>query len=243
MRDLDALWDFNDRELSESRFREELQNAASEDDRAEIFTQIARTMSLRKRFDEAHELLDEAAGLMSAGSKAEVRYMLERGRTINSSGGRDASRQVFHQAVDAAKNLGDGHLIVDAMHMVAIVEDGEESLRWTRKAIEYAEASDDVKARNWRASLYNNLGWSLFDSGDLEGALELFEKARPLREERGQVREEQIARWCIARCLREMGRKEEALAMQLKLKEEVGDSDQFVNEELAALSSESVPGS
>jgi len=149
---LDDLWDFSDLAASEAKFRIRLTLVSDDNDRAEILTQIARTYGLRKRFDEAHELLDQAAGLMSAGSKAEVRYMLERGRAINSSGGRIASRQVFHQSVDAARKLGDGHLIVDAMHMLGIVEDGDAAMRWNLDAIAFAEASDQPKAQKWAAN-------------------------------------------------------------------------------------------
>lgn len=239
--DFETIWDFSDPELSESKFRALLDEATTDDDRAEALTQIARTYGLRRRFDEAHETLDQAAGLLSAGSKAEVRYMLERGRTINSSGGQVASRQVFYQAVDAARALGDGHLIVDAMHMVGIVEEPKTALKWNLDAIAFAESSDDPKAQKWLASLYNNTGWSLFSDSRYEEALELFERAHGVRKERDQVNEERIARWCVARCLRALGRNDEALSMQRQLLSDVGDRDQYVCEELAWLLQDSDP--
>lgn len=232
--DLDSLWDFSDVDGTETRFRD-LLDAAEEADRAEILTQLARTMSLRRRFDEAHELLDQAAATMGAGSRAEVRYLLERGRSLNSAGGRHASRQVFAQAIAAAEALGDGHLLVDALHMSAIVEEPEPALELHRRAIATAEASDDPKVRKWRASVANNYAWALFDQGRLDAALHWFERARDFRAEQGQVREEQIARWCIARCLRELGRIEEALQLQSDLAAEVEEPDPYLHEELALL--------
>ncbi len=232
---LDALWDFDDPVATESRFREFLETCESNDERAECMTQIARSLGLQRKFDEAHEVLDSAAALMSAGSRAQVRYMLERGRVINSGGGRIASRQVFHQAVEAAKILGEDELTADAMHMLGIVEDGEDSLNWNLKTIQFCESSDDPKAKKWLASLYNNTGWSLFELKRLDEALGLFRKAHTVRESRGQVREEQIARWCIGRCLRAMDRNDEAFEIQTQLFKEMGDSDQFVCEELAEL--------
>jgi|CXWL01.1.fsa_nt_gi tetratricopeptide (TPR) repeat protein len=232
---LDGIWDFDDLATTESKFREFLLTCESSDERAECMTQIARCLGLQRKFDEAHELLDQAAALMSSSSRAEVRYMLERGRVINSAGGRIASRQVFHQASEAAQIFGDDGLVADAMHMIAIVEDGEESLNWNLKTIEYCEASSEPKAQKWLASLYNNTGWSLFELKRLEEALSFFVKAQDLREKQGVVHEEQIADWCVARCLREMGRTEEAFEIQRLLLKVVGDQDEYVCEELAEL--------
>ena len=118
---------------------------------------------------------------------------------------------------------------------VAIVEDGEDSLNWNLKTIEFCENSSDPKAQKWLASLYNNTGWSLFSLNRFEEALDLFQKARSVREAKGQVREEQIARWCIGRCLRALERNDEAFEIQNQLESEVGDRDQFVCEEQAEL--------
>ena len=46
-----------------------------------------------------------------------------------------------------------------------------------------------------------------------------------------------VARWCVARCLRSLGRTEDALAMQRDLKaacEARGEPDPYVDEEIAA---------
>lgn len=232
--DIDSLWDFNNPEVSEQRFKARLDSEPDPALRAEILTQVARSQGLQRRFDEAHETLDEALASIEPGTRAEVRYMLERGRVINSSGGRVASRQVFHQALEAAMAIREDGLAVDAAHMIGIVEDGDKPLEWNLKAIEMAEASERPDAKKWLASLYNNTGWSLFDLGRLQEALELFVKARAQREANAQVEQERIARWCIARCLREMGQADEATKMQIQLLEEDPESG-FVHEELAEL--------
>src|SRR5215470_8493249 len=76
--DIDALWEYGDPAASETRFRTAL--AASQGDaRLELLTQIARTYSLRRRFDESHRMLDEVEpALASAGPAPHVRYLLER---------------------------------------------------------------------------------------------------------------------------------------------------------------------
>ena len=42
-----------------------------------------------------------------------------------------------------------------------------------------AETAGDERARNWAASLYNNLGWTYHDQGRYAEALQMFEKASP----------------------------------------------------------------
>ena len=112
---------------------------------------------------------------------------------------------------------------VDAAHMLAIAaESQDETIRWNERALELAEASDDERAQRWRASLLNNLGWARHDGGDYETALDLFEQALAERQKRGPNQETRIARWCVARCLRSLGRLEEALAQQRELLAEEG---------------------
>jgi hypothetical protein len=81
------------------------------------------------------------------------------------------------------------------------------------------------------------MGWSAFDRGDVDVALRLFNQALAAREEQGKPSEIFVARWCIARTLREKGSVDEALAIQLQLAKELraaGKSDNFVDEEIYA---------
>lgn len=71
--DVDALWNFNDPAASEARFREALINASG-DDALILHTQIARTLGLRKRYDESHRELDAIdPALAAAGVEPRVR--------------------------------------------------------------------------------------------------------------------------------------------------------------------------
>jgi tetratricopeptide (TPR) repeat protein len=163
--------------------------------------------------------------------------LLERGRVINSSGDPVRARPLFQSALDAASAAGFEHLAVDALHMLAIVAPAPEQDALNRRALEIAAAADDPRARQWRASLLNNMGWSAFERGEPEVALRLFEEALSAREEQGKLPEILIARWCVARALREIGRVEEALGMQLELADAhraAGTSDRYVDEEIAA---------
>jgi lipopolysaccharide/colanic/teichoic acid biosynthesis glycosyltransferase len=77
--EIDNFWEYSDPSVSEERFRSAL-DAADADQRLELITQIARTCSLRWRFEEAHQLLDQVESqLSSAGARPKARYELERG--------------------------------------------------------------------------------------------------------------------------------------------------------------------
>jgi tetratricopeptide (TPR) repeat protein len=190
-------------------------------------------MSLRRRFDEAHAILDEAGGFETKGGRVQIRLHLERGRTLNSSGQPALAKDEFAAAWELALGLGEEALAVDAAHMVAIVEDVPGQIEWNRRALDLAKRSSDPKAQKWVPSLLNNLAWTHHDLGQFDKALEMFEEAQKLRAERDDPIGERIARWCIARCLRSLGRTGEALEMQRRLLEEQqGDGPGYVEEEL-----------
>jgi tetratricopeptide (TPR) repeat protein len=115
--------------------------------------------------------------------------------------------------------------------MLGIASPKSERLRWNLEAIALAERSADVHARGWMGSLYNNTGWAVFDEGRYEEARKFFQNAQSFREEEGDQELLNVARWCVARTLRALGRLPEALAIQLDL-EDPDDPDGFVDEEI-----------
>lgn len=236
MTDPDTLWDFSDPALSEARFREAVANAESEDEALIFRTQVARALGLQRRFDEAHSVLDSiAANAKRPSAEVRVRIDLERGRVHNSSSDRETALPCFAEALDAAAVAGLDALAVDAAHMLGIVEPGEAGERWTRRAVDMADASSDPKARRWRGSLLNNLGWSRFAAGDASDALRCFEAALAARIEAGSPEPIRVARWCVARAQRELGRVSEAMETQASLHAEYREADEssgFVEEEL-----------
>ncbi|MGH7725744.1 MAG: tetratricopeptide repeat protein [Candidatus Eiseniibacteriota bacterium] len=245
--DIEALWDFNDPAASEARFRGVLADLSDPTEPAvaiaslELLTQIARAQGLGRRFDDAHATLDDVERTIAAEEKAaiprvRVRYLLERGRVLNSSGKKDEARPYFVEAFDRALLDEDDPLAVDAAHMVAIVESPEGAMLWNERALALAESSSHPRARKWRASLLNNMGWTRHDRGEFDVALDLFERALEARREQSDPGTIRIARWSVARCLRSLGRTEEALAAQQGIERELsaaGDSDGYVNEEIA----------
>lgn len=241
--DFDQLWDYGDPAGTEARFRELLPAATAAghaDLHAQLLTQIARCQGLQRRFDDAHRTLVEAERLLAGRQgSAVVRLLLERGRVFNSSGDPAGSLPYFHAALAAAQAQKLDFYAVDAAHMLGIAAGADEGLAWNLKAIAMAQASKDERARGWLGSLLNNTGWSYHDAGDYPRALERFQQALAFRREQGKQPELRIAEWCVARCLRSLGRLEEAFTIQRDLEQQWtaagGEGDGYVFEELAEL--------
>ena len=235
---IDSLWNYNKPAETEIKFRELLADGNNENDFVlELKTQIGRTFSLRQMFDEAHTVLDEVETELAASSdKVKVRYLLERGRTLNSSGKPEESKKFFVDAYEIAKASGLDDLAIDALHMIAIVVNPEESLEWNMKAIELAQNSQDEKAVKWLGSLYNNTAWSFHDLGRFNEALELFEKNVDWHTKNKSGVGLCIAKWCVGRTLRSLEKTNEALEMQMNLLDEIKskgfDEDGYVYEEV-----------
>lgn len=238
--DFDSKWNYDQPDSTEAEFQRLLPSARNSGDRdylAQLLTQVGRAQGLQMKFEEATRTLDEAESLITDDMKvARVRLLLERGRILNSSKQREESVPLFHAAWDLARELRADGFAVDAAHMLGIVEGGERSVGWNRTAIDYAEKSSDPKARSWLGSLYNNLGWTYHDKGQYETALDQFRKALAAREAEGKNPLIRIAKWCVGRTLRSLGRTQDALSMQERLLAELtaeGGVDGYVHEEMA----------
>jgi tetratricopeptide (TPR) repeat protein len=237
--DIDAYWEYSDPAASEARFRS-LLDQASRDERLELLTQVARTYSLRREFAQANALLDEVEPqLAAAGAAPRVRYLLERGRTVNSAGDPVKARALFEQAWALAGAAGLEGLAVDAAHMVAITWAGRpEAIEWNRRGLALARPSKDAKARALMPAMLNNTAWDLHDMGRYDEALPVFREALAAWRERGKPAQIRSADYAVGRCLRLLGRYDEALAIQRRLEAEyaaAGAPSGYVFEEMAEL--------
>jgi tetratricopeptide (TPR) repeat protein len=191
---LRPLWDFDDLDATEVRFRRL---------RAEALTQLARVEGLRGRFDEGDRLLDEVT---EEDARVRVRVDLERGRLRRSSGDTEAALPLLESAFTAALEAGEDWLAGDAAHMCALAApDREGFVAWTTRGLELAERSQ--AAAYWAGPLLNNLGWEHFDAGEHEQALDAFERALAFRERDPEnVAAIEIAREAVAEARRALGR-------------------------------------
>lgn len=246
---IDAAWDFSDPAASEARFAAMLAESdrrAAAAESAEIRTQLARAQGLQRNFAAAHQTLDLVEQWLAAQPdeypRIRVRLLLERGRVHRSAGNLAAADPFFVQAFEFACRHTpalDG-LAVDAAHMAAMTAAAQDAADWNARALALAESSPNPDARRWRASILNNMGWTEFAAGNAAAALTYFERALHARLEQGIDGPRRgpwlIARWCVARAHRALGRFDDALAEQLRLRDEhaaAGTSDGFVSEEIA----------
>jgi tetratricopeptide (TPR) repeat protein len=250
--DFDDLWNFADPAATEQRFRDLLADprvVALPALGVEIETQIARTLGLRRRFQEARAVLDAARGRLdsaaaaapgSAGvAKARVRWLLEYGRTHASAIHADdpiEAMVLYVRAFEAARAAGEERLAIDAAHMAAIVAPtAAEQERWNLDALELARAAVDPKARRWEGSLLNNLGMGYHAAGRYDDALDAFRRMLAVREASGNASAVFIAHWMIAWTLRFMGQSDEAVQILRRLEADAaarGEPDGYVFEEL-----------
>lgn len=240
---LDSRWDFAKPEVSEALFQDALkQYAANSREALEIATQVARAQGLQRRFDAAHATLDRIEPeLARVDERVRTRYLLERGRVLNSAGAPVKAVPLFKAAAEAAQRAAretDAFYEIDALHMLGIAAPASERLDWNLRALAAAETAKEPRARAWLGSLYHNIGWSYFERGEHGKALEYWEKALHVREAAGDPARLKVARWTVARGYRALGRLDDAERLQRALLEEnraKGEEDGYVYEELAEI--------
>jgi tetratricopeptide (TPR) repeat protein len=195
---LDDLWDWGDPAGSERRFAAEAASPAHTDaERAELVTQQARALGLQERFGAGRALL---ASLGQAADPAVwTRVKLEAGRLLNSAGNAAEAVIEFEAAAALARSGGLLFLEIDALHMLAIA-DRARSRERTAEAIDRALAAPDDRTRRWLVSLYNNLGCSYSEAGDLDQALAAFLQAQEWAERAGTGQQRTWAREAVEEC-------------------------------------------
>ncbi|KAF8199879.1 hypothetical protein K438DRAFT_670736 [Mycena galopus ATCC 62051] len=205
-------------------------NALSPSERAEALTQLARCQGLSSEFDTAHATLDSIpAEDRPAGSTAQVRWLLEKGRVLRSSG-KDQDPETKACFLAAYNDAKEDFFKVDAAHMLAIIEptgapvDAAPGETWTSVALKISRASANPNTQMWAASLLHNSAWDSMDAGKPQDALAQFKGARELRkrafeEDPSSKKKQQyrISRWAVARALRECGENQEAYDIQQTL--------------------------
>lgn len=239
--EFDKLWNYRDPAATEQKFRDlqsDVEALGDPDLTLQLQTQIARCQGLQRKFDDAHITLDDVRSRLTDATKtARIRYLLERGRTHNSSNEQTTAIPLFEEAWNLARATGEDFHAVDAAHMLGIACKDELANDWNRKAVEAAEASEDNRARGWLGALYNNIGWYYFEQKEYVTAEEWFVKTRDWYEEHSLQRGRDIARWSIAKAWRLQGRAQESLEQQQILLKEYKaagrDNDGYVYEEIA----------
>lgn len=242
------MWDFGDPAASENRFLAAMAGA-SENDKLILQTQVARSYGIRKDFEHARDLLATIQSECErVGGEPLVRYCVELGRSWCSAThpaesrtpeALECARVHYLMAFDVAKAAELDYLAIDALHMMAFVDDSPEGqLKWDLAALDFMEKSPNAEAKKWEGSLRNNIGYALHLLGRYDEALAEFEKSLAARLAVGNASGARVAKWMIAWTKRVMGRTDEALFEQLELEKECADAgapDPYVFEELETL--------
>jgi len=242
---IDSLWNYSDPKETAEKFRALIPAVKEANDSpylGELLGQLARTQSLQMNFVEAHVILDMAERVIAESAKpeemtrAKVRYHLERGRTYNSSNEKLEAMAQFKFAYEIAEKDGLDSYAIDALHMLAIAEEGDAQMEWHLKALAMAENSKDEKARKWLGPLYNNIGWTYHDIGQYDEAMEVFQKSLAWRQEQKDAKGTFIAHWTIGHNYRSLNDIDKALEIQMQLLSEINegeaDPDGHVYEEI-----------
>lgn len=209
----------------ERKFKELLPQASGLKDLSiylQILSQIALAQAMQGHFDEAHQTLDDAEKrLSSIDDLAKVRILLERGRVFMQSGDIARARPFFMESYELSQKHDFDYHTANAAHMIAMVaESPEEQIAWNRRAIELAEHSSVMKAKQWLGALYNNLGHAYIKAKDYDSALDALSESLAFRKEEGYEPNIRVAKWAIARALRHLDKHQEALNILLPLLEE-----------------------
>lgn len=232
MLDVRDHWNFGDPTESRAIFESLLPTLDDRQEYLDVVAQIARTYSLKGENENCLETMkpvwDEGLKL---GGRAAASLMLEAARAYRGMGMIDKARQGF----DDVAQTGPEDLRVDALHMLALIAEGDQVDFFNQQAITLAKTSKDEWAKRWIGSLYNNMGWSRFEAGDFDEALEYFESALLARYEFGQTDRVDEAKWCIGHTLCKMGRIEEAKELQQEM---LGDDSELSDEEVIRAFSE-----
>lgn len=208
-----ARWNFSNVVKAEQELRVAIEATTEPESRAELMTQLGRARGLQGDFEQALHWID-AAGEMSQSPRVRVFVDMERGRVLNTSGKPAEALPLFESAFQLAQLHAEFELAADAAHMVAIVSPYPKALEWTEIGLGIAAASDDPQVKRWRGPLLNNIGWAAFEGRDFETALGFFQQSLAVREENPSAQVPiRIAKYSVAKALRQLHRVEEAITI------------------------------
>jgi len=240
--DFNKMWDYNNPTETEIKFRALVEDAKANDIEyyGELLTQIARIQGLQRKFEEADKTLEMAKEYaIDKYPTVKIRYILEKGRVLNSSGKGEESIPVFKEAYDFGMKHKLDFYTLDAAHMLGIVNIPEVQLEWNLKALKIAETSEDKRVKGWLGPLYNNIGWTYHDLEKYEEALDLFLKGYDWRVSVKDENGARIGKWTIGRAQRSLKRYDEALKTQMEVQDDFVkaglEPDGYLYEEMAEL--------
>jgi tetratricopeptide (TPR) repeat protein len=234
---LSDLFDYDKPAESEERLTRLAQQAlacGNRDLAAESFAQVARAQGVQGYARDAEATLAKAKKL-AIGTRARSRIALETGRIARRTGRTDQAKALITEAFESAAKAGEDALAADAAHMLALLETGEGSVRWTERGLAIAEASTDPTARRWVGNLAFNAGMNFREGGNHEAAALMFARSLAARIITKDAELIAVAELALSVELAELGRVIEAKAIQERLLRENIGNPELANEIRAEL--------
>ncbi len=243
---LSDLFDYDKPAESEERLTRVAQQAlacGNRDLAAESFAQVARAQGVQGRARDAEATLAKAEKL-AFGARARSRIALEAGRIARRTGRTDQAKALITEEFESAAKSGEDALAADAAHMLALLESGEGSARWTERGLAIAEGSTDPTARRWVGNLAFNAGMKFREGGHRAAAALMFARSLAARIIANDAELIAMAELALSVELAELGRVNEAVAIQERLLRENLGNPELANEiraELARIAARRTP--
>ncbi len=131
----------------------------------------------------------------------------EQGHQLRDAGDTDGAYAAFLDVWEDANRRKDHYRATMSAHMLGVIETGwEEKLRWHIEALEHADRSGDERVREFYPSLYVNLGYVHGNLGQMDQALDYYERARAHEPVLSDDEYGSLVRHAIARGLDEVRR-------------------------------------
>ena len=245
MLDPRPYWNFDDPAATEVVFRDLLENTTDAVDRVVIQTQIARALGLQGKFDEGMDLIDSVADVDHTTLSWRA---IEMGRLHRSKGELEPAGANFILAMSQSDQEEEPNpdqvlesLHFDAMHMYALVLSPADQIEFTKESLRKISDSTNPLVRRWSVTFLNNLGMAYTEIGDWQSAYAAFLDAQGDARQLGDPNRIFPARYMVGWALRNLDRRDEALAHMEALQHDLaaaGRSDQYVAAELAILRGE-----
>lgn len=230
--DIDGYWGSNDLAECELKIRNALPiNPDGEWSEAQLsaLTQLVRVLNLQGKTEAARDSLILARKLilsrMPKDIKSEIRLMLEEGRHLCINMTPAKAPPFFGQAWSTACDHGLDYLAIEAAVMLAVSQPVKSQNEWLQRAIDLAEKTEDADSKLWLAQLYLMEGWHAYDFRRMDDALKYFNLALARPRQAGEMTDLIRIKWCVARCLRALGRVQEALDIQTELLNEITNAN------------------
>lgn len=180
----DSFWEEYDQNDIEKNFKSVVDDKSIiAKYRSQALTQLARIQGIQKNFSEAYATLEKSLKV-SNDYITYIRYLLEKGRILRSSG-IEGSDLLFIEAYKKSYNIDD-YYAADATHMLAILHPNSGpsiDKTWSQLTLEIAKVSKNISTRRWEAIILNNIAWDAFDNNDFNKSLKLFQEAVLLRKQ------------------------------------------------------------